>query len=86
MQPSGVEIPVLVLPDRPAWHDRAACIGQVDLFFRGSPHAAEQTAVICAACPVRVDCFDYAMADPELVGFWAGTTARDRQHLWREAA
>jgi WhiB family redox-sensing transcriptional regulator len=33
----------------------------------------------CQVCPVVVECFDEAMANPQLLGVWGGTTARERQ-------
>lgn len=33
---------------------------------------------MCTRCPVRIECFEFAMADPELVGVWGGTTDTQR--------
>jgi WhiB family transcriptional regulator, redox-sensing transcriptional regulator len=37
--------------------------------------------VICAGCPVRLDCLEYAMEHDDVQGLWAGTS-----HLQRRAA
>jgi WhiB family redox-sensing transcriptional regulator len=68
---------------RPAWHQEAACAGQTDLFFvKGTPPT--RTRQICGGCPVREECLAYALADPELVGLWGGTTERERRELRRQ--
>ena len=28
---------------------------------------------LCADCPVRLDCLEAALADPDLMGLWGGT-------------
>ena len=33
---------------------------------------------MCAECPVRQECLDYAMAEPTLKGMWGGLTATER--------
>jgi hypothetical protein len=39
---------------------------------------AEQAKAICAPCPVKVRCRDYATA-AGMVGIWGGTTADERR-------
>lgn len=33
---------------------------------------------ICRECPLKQECFDYAIIRPELKGVWGGTSERDR--------
>jgi len=83
--PNAPVIPLTVedLVARPAWHQRAACRGQTPAFFvKGTPPT--RTRQICAGCPVQVACLQYALADPELVGLWGGTTERERAEMRRE--
>jgi hypothetical protein len=35
---------------------------------------------VCADCPVRLRCFDYALS-AGMVGIWGGTTAEERSRL-----
>jgi Transcription factor WhiB len=35
----------------------------------------------CAECPVRTECLRYALADPDLVGVWGGTTGAMRRDM-----
>lgn len=75
-----------------SWRDRAGCAGaDPDLFFPVGP--ADEAAVraakaICAWCPVRTDCLDYASAHSQK-GIWGGTTederARERRLMLRRA-
>jgi WhiB family redox-sensing transcriptional regulator len=70
------------LISRPTWHARAACRGEdVSTFIleRGQSDKAAQR--VCASCPVRGECAGYAMADPELVGVWGGTSGRQRRAM-----
>ncbi len=77
-RPNAPVIP-LTLEDliaRRAWHSEAACVGQTDLFFvKGTP--STRTRDICRECPVQAACLQYALADPDLEGVWAGTTAKN---------
>ena len=67
---------------RPAWHEQAACRGMgAAMFFPGlggNRQVAEARAV-CESCPVRAECLDEALADPNLDhGIRAGMTERAR--------
>ncbi len=69
-----------------AWMDRAACKGQTDLFFtEGSgfhgTQAVQAARQVCARCPVKRECLDYALNDPSLSGTWAGTTTKQRSEI-----
>lgn len=72
------------LPQPRRWMQHAACLhADVDLFFPtkgGSPDAAKR---VCARCPVRLQCINYALADESLVGVWGGLTDRERREIRR---
>lgn len=78
--------PVFVRPDL-SWHDRAACRGQsVDLFFgrdneRGADKERREKRAreICADCPVKRECGEYALSKPEKYGIYGGMTEDKRQ-------
>ena len=75
--------PVVVqLMRRPHWQALAACRGQrVEMFIpdRGGPSARAKQ--LCARCPVKAECLRFALAIPDLVGYWAGTNERERRRL-----
>lgn len=72
------------------WQHRAACKGpQAAVFF--PPSQAERkdereeregrAKQICAVCPVRRDCLDYAMSIREPHGIWGGLNELERKQL-----
>ncbi len=73
---------------RPEWMQRASCRGaDPALFFpeRGANTAGKAKA-ICAGCGVREECLEYALADSESAGVWAGLAERERRRLRRSVA
>ena len=74
---------------RQDWATRAACARHPDpdLWFAlpGDQASQEQAAAICATCPVRTACLDYAMSLPSMRGTWGGTTEAERTRLRRNA-
>src|SRR5271163_2575189 len=76
-----------VLP-RPnwGWQDAAACRGEDLLLFFG-PDGERQpereirerkAKAVCAACPVRLECLNYAVSRPEKYGTWGGLNEDER--------
>jgi WhiB family transcriptional regulator, redox-sensing transcriptional regulator len=66
----------------PGWMERAACRGlDRALFFPELGGNAAKARMLCSICPVRLECFEYALADPEITGVWGGTTDRERRKL-----
>jgi WhiB family redox-sensing transcriptional regulator len=64
------------------WRELAACRGaDLEVFFPGSGEPAEPARRICAACPVRQPCLDYALSHGIVHGIWGGLTERDRRAL-----
>jgi WhiB family redox-sensing transcriptional regulator len=39
---------------------------------------------ICAGCPVREECLEYAMRWDQLCGVWGGLSERERRQLRRQ--
>jgi WhiB family transcriptional regulator, redox-sensing transcriptional regulator len=88
MTPGAVDEPV-TLEDflhRPRWHAEALCRGLTGIFFSAAPANLARARAICEACPVRQKCFDYAMADPDLMGLWGGFTEKERRAMRRSSA
>jgi WhiB family transcriptional regulator, redox-sensing transcriptional regulator len=87
-----VELGVLLIGgaahDRPVageWTEQAACAdADPDIFFpeRGKPTAPAKA--ICAVCPVRVECLEYALDASEKFGVWGGTSEKERRRLRRD--
>jgi WhiB family redox-sensing transcriptional regulator len=66
------------------WRAAGACrSADPDLFFPVAVGTAAGEQIsralrICAGCPVRQQCFDFAMRSRESVGIWGGTTPEER--------
>lgn len=70
-------------PRRPDWQAHGACQGaDPNVFFpnNGAAHAAK---AVCAVCPVRAECLDYALDNNEQFGVWGGATVEERRRLRR---
>ena len=76
-----------------AWRDQAACKGQGDLFFPppmtdprlevGKWERFAKAKAICAECPVRDECLEWAL-DTELPhGIAGGLTENERNRIRR---
>ena len=71
-----------VVPFSADWRDRAACRGtDLHKFFPGRGESAEPARRICARCPVRLPCLDYAIRHGIVQGIWGGLAERDRRAL-----
>jgi WhiB family redox-sensing transcriptional regulator len=70
----------LIVTDAP-WRDRAACLGMdKGVFFQDGGHA-DAAKRVCAECPVRSECLDYAIANHERHGIWGGYGREDRLRI-----
>lgn len=70
----------------PEWYADALC-AQVDgeLWFPERGGSVAEAKKVCAACPVRAQCLDYALANGERWGVWGGRSERERRKLARTA-
>jgi WhiB family transcriptional regulator, redox-sensing transcriptional regulator len=81
-----------------SWQDRAACRGMDVLLFFGPDDQADpereireaKAKAVCALCPVRGQCLDYALRNSIRNGIWGGLNeaerARERRHRARRPA
>lgn len=68
-----------------SWRQRAACQGvDPDIFYPVSDEEAGPAKTICAQCPVREACLEYALANRERDGVWGGATERERRRIVRQ--
>jgi WhiB family redox-sensing transcriptional regulator len=80
------------MPDvKTDWRHEAACRDEdPELFFPVSemgPGArqAEAAKAVCARCPVRAQCLEYALDNGLDYGIFGGTTERERRGLLRRS-
>ena len=74
----------LAVPARFAarWRELAACRGTgLEVFFPSRGESAAPARQVCAACPVRQPCLDYAITNRITYGIWGGLTERERRAL-----
>ena len=82
-----------VLAASDAWISEGACRGHRDVFWPEGDDAQKtaRTAMfaakrICQACPVNLECREYALAHESIThGIWGGLTPRERRRIREEA-
>ena len=81
--------------DEVSWRVYGKCYGENAVHFFPPSHferkpekdAREGAArALCAACPVRVECLDYALTVQEPHGIWGGMNELERRRLLRKQA
>ncbi|HVF33534.1 MAG TPA: WhiB family transcriptional regulator [Acidimicrobiales bacterium] len=66
------------------WKADAACRDlDVDLFFPDSESESEPALEVCAVCPVRAACLDFALRTGQHDGVWGGLTETERKRVRR---
>ena len=71
-----------------SWMAQGACRGQdPSTFFpsRTEPEKVKQAKAVCAGCPVKDSCLEWALYYNERDGVWGGVSARKRRLMRREA-
>jgi len=69
-------------PDR--WQVHAACRGMdPDLWFPQRGTSQAEAKAVCAICPVRSECLEYAIANRERYGIFGGLNEGERRGLRR---
>lgn len=72
------------MSDRESWWLEASCRDEPPaIFFPTSSDDTAAAKAICAVCPVKDDCLDYALRHAYLLGIWAGTAEKERRSLRR---
>jgi WhiB family redox-sensing transcriptional regulator len=71
------------------WRDRASCrTSDPEIFFPIStkPEFALEALRVCATCPVREECLDWALEHRVSDGIWGGLTEDGRRMLRLETS
>ena len=62
------------------WAVDAACAdADPAVFFPDHGRPATQAKQMCAGCPVRAECLDFALESHERFGIWGGLTDKERR-------
>lgn len=63
-----------------AWQERALCTEtDPEAFFPEKGGSTREAKSVCAACEVRAQCLEYALANDERHGIWGGLSERERR-------
>lgn len=67
----------------PEWMDGAPCTqADPEAWFPESGADTTRHAMrVCAGCPVRSECLEYALENDLTVGIWGGTSAAERRRI-----
>ena len=67
-----------------SWRKQAACRGvDPNLFFQERGQNSTAAKAVCAGCPVRLQCLDYAVSAYVRQGVWGGLTEQELRVLRR---
>lgn len=67
------------------WRELAACLGMdPTLFFPARGQSCDIARDVCARCPVRVECLEYALELKLDEGVFGGESGRERKRIRRQ--
>jgi WhiB family redox-sensing transcriptional regulator len=70
--------------DPNSWRQDAACRdADTSIFFPETDDEAAAALALCAACPVREACLEFALITRQDDGVWGGMTETERKRLRR---
>lgn len=59
---------------------KGACVGvDPDLFFPAQGESTAKAKAVCARCPIRAACAEWAITAPEKFGIWGRLSERERR-------
>ncbi len=80
-------VDALAAMDTRGWMLEAKCLdADPEAFFPEKGGSTREAKRICAACPVRDECLDHALANEERFGIWGGFSERERRRMRRMAS
>ena len=66
------------------WATDALCAQtDPDAFYPEMGASVRQAKAVCAACPVRAECLNWALTNGERFGVWGGRSERERRAITR---
>lgn len=65
----------------PFRRDLAACRGATGFMYPSDARGVPAAKAVCAGCPVRAECLEFALANDERWGVWGGTSERQRRAM-----
>ena len=69
-----------------AWRQNALCAEtDPEAFFPEKGGSTRDAKRVCAGCPVRLQCLEFALDNDERFGIWGGLSERERRKHKRRA-
>lgn len=78
---------VITLEEDQRWRLEAVCtdLSSEAFFLVGDDlEGMRKAQEICATCPVKQECLEFAIGTNQTLGIWGGTTPNERRRLRRE--
>lgn len=72
---------IQIQPRRDWWEDALCAQTDPEAFHPVQGGASKAGKRICARCPVRAECLDYALTHDERSGLWGGLSENERRRL-----
>lgn len=70
-----------------AWQEDALCAEtDPEAFFPEHGASSRDAKSVCAACPVRHECLEHALANDERFGIWGGLSESERRRVRKRIA
>jgi WhiB family transcriptional regulator, redox-sensing transcriptional regulator len=65
-----------------SWRLDALCAEtDPEAFFPEKGGSTREAKRVCASCPVRMECLEFALGNDERFGIWGGLSERERRRL-----
>jgi WhiB family redox-sensing transcriptional regulator len=65
-----------------SWRQAALCAEtDPEAFFPEKGGSTREAKRVCAGCPVRMQCLEYALGNDERFGIWGGLSERERRRI-----
>jgi WhiB family redox-sensing transcriptional regulator len=65
----------------PMWEEAACVSSDTELFFSMDPVHTKMALAICDACPIRIQCLNFAVSSKIEYGVYGGWTAENRKRI-----
>jgi WhiB family redox-sensing transcriptional regulator len=78
--------PLIITASPGAWQGQGLCIDLSDtaFFLDGDDYAGLKKAkAVCAQCPVKDECLDFAIESNQSLGVWGGASPNERRQIRR---
>ncbi|MGY1590795.1 WhiB family transcriptional regulator [Geodermatophilus sp. SYSU D00965] len=82
MQPPAPLFDSAVPAGDESWRLDALCAEtDPEAFFPEKGGSTREAKRVCASCPVRMECLEFALGNDERFGIWGGLSERERRRL-----